>query len=337
MSNIIGVVTDPAVGGTFLSWTLHYLAGHRQTYSVAHDDWIDLVDDPTTGINAHNFASNQATSLTKFDLMFDQLVHTQAKSFHSIYFHQYSSTNADKAVRHLQSNIDTSNAVRHLQSNVDKGIILSLNDHQFLYQVGYKNRVGYSKKYTDRNIILTDSNEIFDDYIDYFFKDSKEKWDKLGLTDIWDKREFIALNINFKKTVSINTEINNTNKFYVLNCMDLFTTFDITVYKLFEYLNLIVNPDRFKKWNIVYAKWKKVHYNRVRFVWYFNSIIANIITGKAMDLTSFDLDIMQEAAIQRELIYAHSLNLKTWQLEKFTNTKQLHNLLEPNLHNLNTI
>ena len=51
-----------------------------------------------------------------------------------------------------------------------------------------------------------------------------------------------------------------------------------------------------------------------------------------MDLEKFNLDLMQEAAIQRELIYNYSLNLKTWQLEKFTNTKQLHNLLEPNLH-----
>ena len=51
-----------------------------------------------------------------------------------------------------------------------------------------------------------------------------------------------------------------------------------------------------------------------------------------MDLEKFNLDLMQEAAIQRELIYNYSLNLKTWQLEKFTNTKQLHGLLEPNLH-----
>ena len=326
MSNIIGVVTDPVVGGTFLSWTLHYLAGHVQTYRVKHSKWIDLLDDPTTDINAHNFEPNQPSILSHFELIFDELVHTQSDSFHSIYFHNFNTDNHNTGI-----------AVRQLQSNIDKGIILSLADNQFLYQVGYKARSGMGRKWTDRNVVLTDSDEIFDDYIDYFFKDSKEKWDKLGLTDIWDKREFIALNINFKKTVSINTAIDNTNKFYVLNCMDLFTTFDITVYKLFEYLNLIVNPDRFKKWITVYAKWKQLHYTRIRFVWYFNSIIANIITGKAMDLTSFDLDIMQEAAIQRELIYAHSLNLKTWQLEKFTNTKQLHNLLEPNLHNLNTI
>ena len=54
-----------------------------------------------------------------------------------------------------------------------------------------------------------------------------------------------------------------------------------------------------------------------------------------MDLESFELDIMQEAAIQRELIYKYNLNFKTWQLEKFQSTRQLHALLEPNIHSLN--
>ena len=53
-----------------------------------------------------------------------------------------------------------------------------------------------------------------------------------------------------------------------------------------------------------------------------------------MDLTRLKLDIIQEAFIQHELIYKHNLNLKTWQLEKFTNTQQLHNLLETNTHPL---
>jgi hypothetical protein len=326
MSNIIGVVTDPGVGGTFLNWTLHYLAGHKQIYSVKQDKWVELTDNPLNDINAHNFKANQSLSLIKFDLMFDKLVHQQSKSFHTIYFHHFSSFDTDCA--------DTGKAIRHLQSNINKGIILSLNDNQCLYQVGYQPRSELIK-WTDENVILTDSDEIFNNYINYFFKDSEEKWNKLELNDVWDKREFIALNVNYNKTMSIRQLVDNENQFYVLNCMDLFNTFDTTVYKLFEYLNLKIDLTRFKKWTVVYAKWKQLQYNRIRFVWYFDSIIKNIILGKEMDLEQFDLDIMQEAAIQRELIYTHSLNLKTWQLEKFTNTKQLHDLLEPNLHNLN--
>ena len=38
------------------------------------------------------------------------------------------------------------------------------------------------------------------------------------------------------------------------------------------------------------------------------------------------------------LIYKYGLNLKTWQLEKFpNNTKQLHELLEENIHPIEKI
>jgi hypothetical protein len=51
-----------------------------------------------------------------------------------------------------------------------------------------------------------------------------------------------------------------------------------------------------------------------------------------MDLNRFNLDIVQEAAIQHILLYKHSLSIKTWQLEKFNNTKQINALLEPNTY-----
>jgi hypothetical protein len=70
----------------------------------------------------------------------------------------------------------------------------------------------------------------------------------------------------------------------------------------------------------------------VRFVWYFEIILDNIIKGVNFDLQRFHLDISQEAAIQQALICRHNLNLKTWELIKFENTRQLHMLLEANIH-----
>ena len=67
------------------------------------------------------------------------------------------------------------------------------------------------------------------------------------------------------------------------------------------------------------------------------TIIESILKNNYIDLTKFNLDIVQEATIQHELLYKHNLNLKTWQLEKFMDSKQLHSLLEPNIyHKLNT-
>ena len=116
--------------------------------------------------------------------------------------------------------------------------------------------------------------------------------------------------------------------------MDLWTQFDLTVIKLFKYLELGIDLSRWDHWLEVYTKWKKIHYQRIRFVMYFDTIIQYILQGKSMDLESFDLDIVQESAIQHILIYNHNLNLKTWQLTKFLNTQQLHALLETNTHPL---
>jgi hypothetical protein len=95
-----------------------------------------------------------------------------------------------------------------------------------------------------------------------------------------------------------------------------------------------MDEDRYQKWLPIYNIWKRNHTTGLRFSWYFESIINNILQGIDFDLVRFDLDIQQEAAIQHVLIYKHNLNLKTWQLTKFTNTKQLHQLLEPNTHDL---
>jgi hypothetical protein len=87
-------------------------------------------------------------------------------------------------------------------------------------------------------------------------------------------------------------------------------------------------------WIKIYADWKKFHYQRLMFCWYFDQIVNYIINGYYMDLSRFNLDIMQEACIQHHLIYQHDLNLKTFNLKKFYNTQQLHQLLEKNPHPL---
>ena len=90
----------------------------------------------------------------------------------------------------------------------------------------------------------------------------------------------------------------------------------------------------YQKWLLIYNQWKNVHKQKLMFVWYFDTIINNILQGIDFDLIRFNLDITQEATIQHFLIYKHNLNFKTWQLIKFTNTRQLHELLEPNIHPL---
>ena len=67
-------------------------------------------------------------------------------------------------------------------------------------------------------------------------------------------------------------------------------------------------------------------------MWYVDEIVDDILYNRPRNLIDFDLDLLQEAIIQQKLIKTYNLNLKNWQLECFTNTQQLHSLLEPNIH-----
>lgn len=322
---MIAVLTDPAVGGTFLTWSLHYLAGHKKYYHAKTNSWIDVPDNPLTGKNSHGFKPNQPLTADTFDLIHTSLLNTPNDNFHTIYFHNFAgpTISEDDNIKKAISNL-----------KCDRIIVLSLAKTHQLYTQSYKKRTNLVTSWHNPLKKITSDKEIFDDFISYFFHESLDIWKSLDLTEVWDQREFLALNLPTDRHLSVVPNIDLAQENYTLDTMELWNTFDITVDNLFAYLGITIDQNCRALWNDIYHAWRQVHYDRMLFVWYFDKIIDYTIKGNNLDLTRFNLDIVQEAAIQHELIYKHNLNLKTWQLEKFTNTKQLHQLLEPNIHNL---
>ena len=325
---MIAILTDPGVGGVFLNWSIHYLAGHKYYYSADEKKLISITDNPLTQLNAHNFQPNQVSSIENFKKTLKNLLNHKSSDFNTIYFHNFIGATESY-------HLDTTNAVKELLPHTSKIILLSSTTDQALYQCKFETRVSFPMLFHDTDTELTNNHhEKFKKYIEHFFGSSKEIWDNLNLKDTWDIREFLALNIRPFKTVHMIDNMDLTHDHYPLNTIELWNRFDETVESLLEYLDIKINVDNFEKWKLIYQQWKKIHKDRLLFVWYFNTIIEYIIKGYSLDLTRFNLDICQEAAIQHQLIYSHNLNLKTWQLEKFTNTRQLHELLEPNIHSI---
>jgi hypothetical protein len=320
---LIAVLTDPAVGGTFVTWSLHYLAGH-DSYFVAKDRvWASVTDFPLTKINSHNFQANHPLTAQDFDGIFDILCNTPTDQFHTIYIHNFihNSQSADpELAQRLQQVFDHSQKV----------VVVSNSSSMALYHVGYRSRSGTANLWQDPGRVSADHDEIFADFVDHFFAESHHKWRTLGLDDIWDRREFIALNFDFEQHQSINDNIGSKTVNYTVTTLDLWNTFDQTVVTMFDHFGIEICQARWHNWTQVYQQWRQLHYQRQQFAWYFDSIVDGIIQGQDIDLTRFELDIVQEAAIQNQLIRKHNLNLKTWQLERFSNTQQLHDLLETN-------
>ena len=323
---VIGVLSDSGVGGTFLTWSLHYLAGHTEYFSVEQNKTIELPHNPLTGINSHNFKPNQPTLFSQVSPTIDTLANTQTSQFHTVYFHDLQ--------QDLFGNENfTGQAINYAKQVCTKLIYVSLSDNHALYQCKYQAR-DLVTKFNKHDQLNKTFEEQHQDYLDTFFSNSQTHWQQLNLTNSWDQREFLALNLRPFKFIKLTDYSKFDFDHYLLDSFNLFTTFASQALYLFQYLGVTIDPERWIKWQKIYQHWQQYHYDRLRFVQYFDQIIDNILIGSNMDLLNFDLDIVREAAIQHVLIYRHNLNLKTWFLEKFLNTKQLHQLLEPNNHSL---
>lgn len=315
---MIAVITDPGVGGTFLTWSIYFLTGKTQYFSQTKQAFVELPSTPLTTKNAHKFRAIHPTNINEFNKCLPNAIANDE----CVYIHQFRD--------------NTKPAVDQLCNSASKVIVIATPQDQALYYCRYKPRSGATPGWGTESI-LSEPDKIYQDFVSYFFADSKKSWENENLTDIWDQREFIALNFDYAIRDEILSYIAPSVGYYHIDTMDLWTSFDGSVRDMFAYLEIEIDETRYAQWVLVYNQWKTVHTNSVKFIWYFNIIVNAILNNTNIDLARFKLDICQEAAIQRELMYKHNLNLKTWQLDKFQNTMQLHNLLEPNIHNLNNI
>ena len=330
--SIVGILTDPGIGGTFLDWTIHYLAGHTQVYHTASNSWHTLPKNPLTETNSHNFKPNQPANITEFRDIVKKLTALSNTDPQTIYFHTLSDNNLTPNLE--QYKIDTETAITECTQHTNKIIRVALTKHQALYLSSYNYR-WLGTRWNSSTERYKSNQERHQDFITTFFKESEQQWAEQNLTSTWDHREFLALNIDPFNILYFRDMHNFDFDFFDLDCVDCWTTLDLSINTLFDYLELSVDKTRLASWETTYNAWKQLHHQRIQFMMYYDNIVDNIVNNGQMDLTRFNLDIVQEAAIQHALIYQYNLNLKTWQLEKFLDTKQLHSLLEPNTHLLN--
>lgn len=323
---MIVVLTDPGVGGTFLTWSLHFLAGHNDFFSVQSKSNVPITATPLTELNAHNFIPNQPSTIDKFNYYLESLSNAKTDSFYTLYFHNFSDCD------YLTTGT-TATAINTVKNISNKIIYLSLDKKNALYQCKYKTRVLQTNKKTKKQ--YQNFDEQHNDWCnEYFFKD-KQVWNNLKLTDQWDHREFLALTVDPYNIIKMSDVHAFDFEHYYIDSFDFYNNVNCLIDNLFDYINIKIDPIRKSEWINVYHKWQQLHTSRVQFVYYFDTIIDYILNGKYFDLKRLNLDIVQEAAIQHHMIYNHNLNFKTWQLEQFDNTQQLHLLLEPNIHTIN--
>jgi hypothetical protein len=268
--SLVAVLTDPASGGTFLTWTIHYLAGHTQHFNYRTNSWHPLIENPVDKVNSHKFKANQVGEYYELSECMDNLHNCHTENFHTIYFHNL------VEIPYSNEYKDTRKAADLVTSISDKIILLTNQSKNSAYRRSARYRVLSKKSYMDPSVPNTSNSQKLEDFIRYFFKDSINTWDVLQSGSVWDQREFIAL-VNYEAHVSIEPYVDLSIDHFAIDCLQWFTTGESLIPSLFDYLEVKVDDTRLDAWTNVYQKWRKIHYNRLNFLWYFDKIIHYIL------------------------------------------------------------
>ena len=153
------------------------------------------------------------------------------------------------------------------------------------------------------------------------------------MNNISDKREFIALNLRPHECVDQTLDADFSKSHFYLDAQELWYNGEDVLTRVMEYLDIKIQDKRLISWVPIYKQWQQKQLDILKFSWNLSHICESIVKDYYYDLSDYNLDLWKEAIIQHEMIYKYGLNFKNWQLEKFPkNTRDLHVLLEPNIH-----
>jgi hypothetical protein len=336
MTELVCCTSKNSVGCTFLDWSINYLKGASKFFNRKLG-WIDLVSDPLNSTNAHSHRKNHPNGFLEtceyVDFMQKNL------DFATLYPFPISFYSAASVLNQSLINIDKNawqevvryrdhdyNQMLHwLEKQGAKIVFVSTSKSLPLYVTSefrsLERLIHHNNKPTSIEEVRQ-SNDIV------FFQDSVNEWSNLGLTNVWDTRERLALSTRPFDVLEENVDF--AIQHYWIDSQELWFNGDKKIPEILDWLEIKINPLKFDQWLSVYHKWRNLQSNTLSFQVNYLHIIEAIVNGWSYPI---DLTFDQEVVIQHCLIYQHGLNLKTWNLTKFpNNTKDLHCLLEPNIH-----
>lgn len=303
--------------------------------------WVDLVSNPLTGKNAHQHKSNHPSGFNELR-QYVEFLESQCEYF-SLYPHTIRDINVAKSlgidVNHITA--QDLNAIIDYKKNDYESLLCYLADKSAkivfvkmcnslpLYFMQSRSEV---LPFAENGASAT-QDQIRERLDFLFFKQSQQHWQNLGLDNLWDQRERRALDI---RPFDIkNFDVNLPTTALTINAQDLWHHGEVELIKIMDYCHLPVDSTRIDQWHSVYKSWQKIQLDALYFQNSYQDILKAIVNGYHL---SIDLTFDQEIVIQHCLIYQYNLNLKTWGLEKFpNNTFKLHQLLEPNIHEVPNI
>lgn len=348
--NIYCVTSTHSIGCTFLDWSILYLSGQSKVFSVDSMRWHNICSNPLTQqqsvVNAHNHIKNHKSGWQRNKDVVSTIYNNTTNREKSISLYPFP-LHFDDCCTHLDldmSAISDELLMQQIWAYQKKDYINMLDwmarDQQIpvIYVSVDPSIKGYH--WTTRSLDRlswspkkpTCTQEVDQEFQDVFFSRSQQCWQDLGLDELWDVRERMALDIRPFSEHWANDLI-LAHDHYWIHCQDLWFDTEQTVRTIMLWLDLDLIEDRVQQWLPIVRSWQQIHNNNLRFPRHLSKILGSIVHGHKHDISN--LTFNQEVIIQHCLIYQFGLNLKTWKLDKFPDcASQLHALLELNLHPL---
>lgn len=342
MNNLFCVTSYNSVGCTFIDWSVYFLSNQSQHYNVKSNSWLPVSPNPLTELNAHGHDRNHPQGYDTTKSFIEHIETLTSDRLHSIYpwalvpgaaaaylnLPPESISNTDILKRINQFKKDDYHEILNLcREKQIKTVFVQSDPVSILY---FQKRRVLAHLLLDYKTTATSEQQLNDEFQTVFFNKSLTDWQDNGLTKIWDVRERLALDTRPFDQDLINFVPDLQHPHLWINSFDLWTRTPDVLEKIMKFLELPIDHEKFNQWLPICSKWQKIQLDILEFCFNQEHIVNAIINNWHYEI---DLTFDQEVVVQHCLIYQHGLNLKTWQLEKFPkNTKDLHKLLEPNIH-----
>lgn len=317
---IVGSLGSSGCGGTFFDWTLHYLAGDREHWSMhcdlnkrdpnpeflkADDPWDKFAsrnpvpDNPLLKNTAHGHSKTHPTQ------------HTLPRVLKAFQEHNQDPLQTFYYFDNLEAN--------QLQT-IHNYIIKKYPEIKF---------IPFTFDSRARDIVFCMQLEKLPLILDFY---SDVLGEQLPDREAWTQREIFSL--AYPKMLHGQTTAETIYSYpnsYSLKFTDFFYNLPEHIGAIFDFLGLKIDQTRWANWLEVYQQYQTN--NSIKFFQDLDQIVQAIVDNRPMDLTEYNMTFVKEIVLAKELLYNYNYALKAHGLERIEpNTQAWHSILEPNIY-----
>lgn len=319
-----------------MDWSIHFLSGQNK-FRTSGGELIPLTNNPVTEINAHGHKKNHPCGFDETVAAFNEL--SQYKELTSLYpfplkAHQVAKI-LDVSLGELKTSDDFNRISAYSINDYNRTLdFLSKKSSKIIFvevssdsAIFLKNFRAHRQSVVNPELTISTADEHHKELETIFFKNNIDLWETQNYNNVWDVRKRRALYPNQLNYSPLPVDLSMPH--YWVNVHNWWYNGIETIRKIMDWLELPIAAGMIERWEPIYRNWQSVILKQLQFQYHYKHIVDCIVNNWYCEI---DLTFDQEVIIQHCLIYQHNLSLKG-DLTKFpNNTKELHKLLEPNMH-----